>query len=333
MYSKGKRIEELFPPKQPPTSFIVSNNIPEFKVPSLFSVMYNEEKKTECERTVKTVVNELLENVFKSLEFEKYAFLINNILNNQKKEKLTFNFNFDNKVHTTFYENNISITNIQFSHIFESTLQQSKTTIWFGERSLRLTASKAHLVKIRLKNFEKLVDNLIIQTPMYGKGLTNVNYGTKNEKMALQKYVDLYKHKVIDCGLVIHTLTPWLCASPDGIVVSNKISSKVLEIKCPISCQNKPIIDETGVLNLSYLIRDSNNKIVLKKSHIYFTQCQILMYCCGLNYCDLFIYSENFNSLLIEVSRDDLFLKNIVQKLGDFYFKYYLKKCIINFGL
>lgn len=67
MHRKGKRIEELFPLKHTTTNFIVSNNIPEFQVPSLFSVMYNEEKKTECERTVKTVVNELLENVVNSL--------------------------------------------------------------------------------------------------------------------------------------------------------------------------------------------------------------------------------------------------------------------------
>lgn len=72
---------------------------------------------------------------------------------------------------------------------------------------------------------------------MYEKGLKNVMYRTKNEKIALQKYIDLYKHEVIDCGLVIHTLNPWLCSSPDGIVVFNKIYSKVLEIKCPISCQ------------------------------------------------------------------------------------------------
>lgn len=142
----------------------------------------------------------------------------------------------------------------------------------------------------------------------------------KMKKKALQKYIDLYKHEVIDCGLVIHTLTPWLCASPDRIVVSNKISSKVLEIKCPILCQNKPIISETGELNLSYLIRDSSNKIVLKKSHIYFTQCQILMYRCGLNFCDLFIYSEHFNSLLIEVNRDDIFKTNTILKIERFLF-------------
>jgi len=29
LYCKGKRIEELFPPKNPPANFIVTNNIPD----------------------------------------------------------------------------------------------------------------------------------------------------------------------------------------------------------------------------------------------------------------------------------------------------------------
>ncbi|KAL4091310.1 hypothetical protein QTP88_026013 [Uroleucon formosanum] len=45
LYCKGKIIEELFPPKNPLASFIVTNNIPDFQVPSLFSVMYHEAKK------------------------------------------------------------------------------------------------------------------------------------------------------------------------------------------------------------------------------------------------------------------------------------------------
>jgi len=57
---------------------------------------------------------------------------------------------------------------------------------------------------------------------MYGRGLTNVKYGTKNENIALQKHIHLYKHVVNDYGLVIHTLAPWLSASPAGILLSKK---------------------------------------------------------------------------------------------------------------
>jgi hypothetical protein len=42
------------------------------------------------------------------------------------------------------------------------------------------------MVKIRLKQLWKTGRWLIIQKPMYKRGLTNVKYGTKNEKIALK---------------------------------------------------------------------------------------------------------------------------------------------------
>jgi hypothetical protein len=44
-------------------------------------------------------------------------------------------------------------------NIFINTVQQSNVA-WFDERSIRLSASKEHLVKIRLRNFEKLAISL-----------------------------------------------------------------------------------------------------------------------------------------------------------------------------
>jgi len=65
----------------------------------------------------------------------------------------------------------------------------------------------------------------------------------------------------------------------------------VLEIKCPISCKNKPII-ENGTPNLKYIQIDQNGKPELKKSSMYFTQRQMLIHCTGLNSCILFIYNN-----------------------------------------
>jgi len=36
LYCKGKRIEKLFPPKNPPTSSIVTNNMSDFQVNTFF---------------------------------------------------------------------------------------------------------------------------------------------------------------------------------------------------------------------------------------------------------------------------------------------------------
>lgn len=333
-YCKGKKIEELFPPK--PTHLkpcIPINTVPNFITPSLFKIVYDEEKKTECERIVSEVLNNLIENVLKSLNVEQYYFLINRILINQKQEKNIFKPDFVNKITETFYENNVKLSKNKIMNICIQTIQQSNTQAWFDERSIRLSASKAHLVKIRLRNFEKLAITLINEKPMFGRGLKNVTYGNKNEKIALKKYIEMYEVEVYECGLVINHLNPWLCGSPDGIVMSDGKPIKVLEIKCPISCQNQPIITDAGECNLKYLIKDSNGVITLKKNHIYYTQCQVLMYCCGLQYCDIFIYSSKYKCILININRDDNFLKKCISKMNNFYFKYYLKQLIVHFGL
>jgi hypothetical protein len=56
-----------------------------------------------------------------------------------------------------------------------------------------------------------------------------------------------------------------LCGSPDGIVMSDGIPIKVLEIKCPTSCHNQPIITDSEC-NLNYLNKYSNGVIMLKKT-------------------------------------------------------------------
>lgn len=80
-------------------------------------------------------------------------------------------------------------------------------------------------------------------------------------------------------------LHPWLCDSPDGVVIDEKsMSVKILEIKCPITCENKPII-ENGSSKVKYLFIH-NNKVYLKPNDQYYAQCQILMNCTGTFLCD-----------------------------------------------
>ncbi|KAL5237597.1 hypothetical protein ACI65C_005007 [Semiaphis heraclei] len=118
---------------------------------------------------------------------------------------------------------------------------------------------------------------------IWGKGASNMLYGLETENKAYNTFSSLYNVEVIKSGLIIHISKPWICASPDGLILNNGEITSVLEIKCPSSCKNKPIIDSaTGMPNLSYL-KLQNNEIVLKSSHVYYTQIQILLYCTGLN--------------------------------------------------
>lgn len=98
---------------------------------------------------------------------------------------------------------------------------------------------------------------------------------------------------------------------------------KILEIKCPSSCSNKPIFDATkNTFNVSYLYLDENNMIKLKVSHSYYTKCQIQMYVTGLHMCDLYVWSKK-GSCLATVLKDEIFLQQVVPKIQNFYFQYY----------
>jgi len=78
---------------------------------------------------------------------------------------------------------------------------------------------------------------------------------------------------------------------------------KVLEIKCPISCKDKLIVDSNKNTNVKYLECDkTTGKLHLKSRHVYYTQCQLLMHCSGLNSCDLFVY-YNIEPILVTVEK------------------------------
>lgn len=80
------------------------------------------------------------------------------------------------------------------------------------------------------------------------------------------------------------------------------------------------------VCNVPYLKYESN-KIVLKSSHQYFTQCQILMFCSGLEQCDLFVYNT-IEPITVTVEKNILFLEKLITRLEYFYFNFYLPNVV-----
>jgi hypothetical protein len=99
--------------------------------------------------------------------------------------------------------------------------------------------------------------------------------------------------------------------------------TKILEIKCPIKCKNKPIFNaELGKCEIGYLEK-VKNEVCLKKSHQYYTQIQVQMYVSGATMCGLFVYCP-CGSIVVEVHKDDDFLSELIPELQSFYFLHYL---------
>lgn len=148
-----------------------------------------------------------------------------------------------------------------------------------------------------------LVNTFLKETNLGKKGSINVTYGKNSEGVAIDAYKQMFDKEVFKCGLVY----------------------AVLEIKCPISCRSKPIV-ENGIPNLKYLLVE-NRILKLKKLTMYFTQCQILMYCTVLLTYEFFIYN-NIEPMALTIQRDELFLTNTIKKIETFFFTFYLPELV-----
>jgi hypothetical protein len=261
------------------------------------------------------------EIIFKQLGCYDY------LLNLQTKTSLfTNDINPINDNQFQFYKQFVFVNRDQILNLMYSTIEQANNSAWRLHRQTRLSASsKAHQINTRRNRNEELAERFVKDKKIIGNGLKYVEYGMRMEDFAIKKYSDIYNVHVIKCGLVIHQKQPWICASPDGLVVSKNKIKKLLEIKCPYTCKDTLLIKEDdGHLRVPYLqYNDKKTIILLKKNHNYFSQCQIQMYCTGLDECDLFIFTKQ-DCITISVKRDNIFLEKLVKKMEHFYFNYYL---------
>ncbi|CAI6376340.1 unnamed protein product [Macrosiphum euphorbiae] len=146
--------------------------------------------------------------------------------------------------------------------VFNSTINQSND-LWKRERYFRLSASaKAHKIKTYRNWSDKglliLCSTLLKENKLGKQGKINVTYGQQNEPIALEVFKQMYNKDVLNCGLIVDVKRPWLCASPDGLILNESGTiEKVLEIKCPISCKKKPIVDSNKNINVKYLEWDN----------------------------------------------------------------------------
>ncbi|XP_050436964.1 uncharacterized protein LOC126843455 isoform X1 [Adelges cooleyi] len=227
-----------------------------------------------------------------------------------------------------FYKNNVDVNRDKILNTMYSTVDQANNSIWRICRQTRLSASsKAHQISTRRGKNEELAMRFIQNKKITGKGLKYVSYGIGMEDFASKKYSLLHNVSVIKCGLVVHQKQPWMCASPDGLIIRDNKIEKLLEIKCPYTCKDGLLFDEENKkVNIPYLQYDKeNNCILLKRNHSYFTQCQIQLYCTGLEECDLFVCTKQ-DCITVPIKRDDIFLEKLVKKMEFFYFNYFLPK-------
>lgn len=163
---------------------------------------------------------------------------------------------------------NIHMNESKCFEIFIQTLSQARSEVWKKERMFRLSVSvKVHKIKTcknwTVQGLSKLSDTLFLEDDLGHKGNINVKYGKQTKQIAPEVFKTLWRKDILECELIIDSIRPWVCSSPDGITLNDSSIESVLEIKCLITCKNKPIIKDNES-NLKYLHIDKNEKLSLK---------------------------------------------------------------------
>lgn len=213
--------------------------------------------------------------------------------------------------------------------IEEITCGQSENQAWYLFRKDIVTASKAHEVLTKMKKFKKGNLNVNLWSlfqKVSGSVFINPNipalkYGREMEPVALAAFKEEIKkeHKNVEvrsCGLFIDGDVKFVGASPDGLVTCCCCSPSCLEIKCPFSISHKSPTDVV----LDFLV-ERNGKKVLKKSHKYYTQCQLQMYATNLKKCFFMVWTSH-GFVIDDILYDEDFCKNLIEMVKLFYEKF-----------
>jgi hypothetical protein len=156
------------------------------------------------------------------------------------------------------------------------TEDQAGSNEWHKMRALRITAS-------RFKDFIGSGKRMAAEMWKEKGGigfLSAVKWGVDHEPVARQEYEESMDTVVDQCGLFISKKNPIFGASPDGLVDGGK---GVLEIKCPYSVRDVDLATMAPA-QMPAFFECPHGVFMLKKSHKYFYQVQLMMFVTGCQY-------------------------------------------------
>ncbi|KAF2882522.1 hypothetical protein ILUMI_23658 [Ignelater luminosus] len=130
-----------------------------------------------------------------------------------------------------------------------------------------------------------------------------IEYGLRNESVALQKFTEKTGKIVNQCGLLVDLEHGFLGASPDGIINANEIC----EVKCLHTVAKLGLTLEQAVKmkKVACLKLAKDMSISINKQHDYYYQIQGQLAITGAHVCNFIVYTGDANELYIQqVERD-----------------------------
>ena len=230
---------------------------------------------------------------------------------------------------TSYYNTKVCVSAEEAVKIEQSTRQQAESDQWKSERRKRVTASHVGgIIKMRKTTKRSKKVHEILYSTFRGNRATT--YGAKMEEVARQEYA-LHQQqtghpdlRVDKCGLCISVNTPWLAASPDGMVCDPSNPTQplgLLEIKNPYSARELTLAEACNSRSfcLEQQQRCGDMTYKLKKKHDYYYQVQCQLYCVDRDWCD-FVLRTGRELHIERVFRDCTWWDAQMSKLQTFYF-------------
>ncbi|XP_063963770.1 uncharacterized protein LOC129270480 [Lytechinus pictus] len=209
----------------------------------------------------------------------------------------------------------LSITDAQLELIDQSTQAQSSSLIWHDQRAGRITGSTAHqALRTSLVNpAPSLIKKICIPHPEPINAPALI-WGREHELRAIQTYTTLFEEDHFDdmvtrAGFIIFKDHPFLGASPDGKVSCTCCGKGIVEVKCPYRHRMQTV--QEALADKDFCL---DAELTLKKSHSYYTQIQLQIAACNVEYCDFVVWTPR--SIHVDrVAKDNDFIDAMVQRL------------------
>jgi len=207
------------------------------------------------------------------------------------------------------------------------TRQQSECQAWHTHRAGRITASIFHRASSLRDSTDR--SNIVSTIMQYNKddlNVSSVQWGRRMEDTAREAYKAVMQKqhtnfKIRPSGLVVKEERPYLAASPDGTTSCDCCGSGVLEIKCPSKYQD----NFEGFQQDARFHLDTDKK--LKVSHPYYSQIQLQMYVCGVQFCDFFTWTRSEN-VVQRIWYDKQDMSQKLKKVSELFVSYVLPELL-----
>ena len=242
---------------------------------------------------------------------------------------------------------NLKISADEVRYVEESTRNQSSSIVWHDQRAGRITSSTVHdvLRTDALKPAPSIIKK-ICQTDTRQIKAPAIVWGNTNENNAYLLYVNLqtgegHKPDVVpsgiimtmhpgphqDCaitksGFIISEKEPFLGVSPDGRVMCKCCGEGLLEVKCPFKYRETRLSD--AVKAEDFCMKQNYG---LKENHRYYTQVQLQMYVCKVDYVDFLVWTP-IDCIISRVNRNDTFISEMVKKLETVWYNHILPELV-----